>query len=51
MKKQWLNANLIACAPEMYGMLEYIAKCAAIQDNALIDANKIKNLLDKARGE
>lgn len=45
------NAHLIAAAPEMYEMLEYVMKCAAMQDNTLIDASKIRGLLAKARGE
>lgn len=45
------NAHLIATAPEMYEMLEYVMKCAAMQDNLTIDANEISKLLAKARGE
>ena len=45
------NAHLIAAAPEMYEMLEYVMKCAAMQDNLTIDANEISKLLAKARGE
>lgn len=45
------NADLIAMAPEMYEMLEYVMKCAAMQDNLTIDASEISKLLAKARGE
>jgi len=45
------NMHLIATAPEMYEMLEYVMKCAAMQDNLTIDANEISKLLAKARGE
>ena len=44
------NANLIACAPEMYEMLE---DCLAILADGgfFIKAEKIGELLAKARGE
>lgn len=45
------DAHLIAAAPEMYEMLEHVMKCAAIQDNELIEAEEIRNLLAEARGE
>lgn len=50
-KQAGLNAHLISTAPEMYDMLEYVMKCAAMQDNLTIDANEISKLLAKARGE
>lgn len=50
-KQSEANAYLIAAAPVMYEMLEYVMKCAAMQDNLTIDANEISKLLEKARGE
>jgi hypothetical protein len=52
------NANLIACAPEMYAMLDSVRQClewgytnAELADNLLEYREGIANLLAKARGE
>lgn len=42
------NANLIACAPEMYAMLEEILK---VYEMDYDDTDKVLKLLAKARGE
>ena len=41
------NANLIACAPEMYKFLESLSDCDELQ----MHKQEIKKLLSKARGE
>lgn len=48
-KTQKANANLIAAAPEMYGMLDRLQKSLA--DEYLQQSLIIRSLLAKARGE
>lgn len=36
---------------ELVEHLGYVMKCAAMQDNLLIDAEEIKNLLSKIKGD
>ncbi|CAH9012540.1 putative coil containing protein [Vibrio phage 199E37-1] len=48
--EQEANANLIAAAPEMYEMLESLAK-AIVHDKNYATAKPVFDLLAKARGE
>jgi hypothetical protein len=48
--EQTANVCLIACAPEMYAMLENVLMTLA-DINAYDEVNKIEALLAKARGE
>ena len=49
-KEEEANAHLIAAAPDMYDMLESIAK-ATVHDKSYAAAKPIFDLLKKARGE